>query len=278
MRPAGHEMMPEEREAFDVAAALPCLAGAGWRAVLRGGLERLLGLDATRRNFRSAAALPDGEDFAKALQAFGVGLDAPCFAAALPKEGPVVVMANHPFGGADALALGALCRGWRPDSRVFANALATALPGIGRHLIPLAILGEEDAARTNAMGLRQAVGHLRGGGLIAVFPSGEVARRRNGVVAEGPWLPQVVALALKLGAQIVVVRFSGGCPVWWHFAGAIHPMLRTALLPRVLLAMRGASVKCRALRIDPATLVGLDAEAAAVELRAQMLALGVDGL
>lgn len=264
--------MPPEREPFDLRSALPSLAGEGWRGQGRRALDLALGLPEVRRRFHAAASSPDGEDFARTLEAFGIEVDATGTDAALPSSGPVVVMANHPFGGADALALGALCRSRRADSLFLANSLATDVPGIGRHMIPLSILGEDDAARTNAAGLRRALGHLQKGGLLAVFPAGEVARWRDSAVAEGPWLPQALALARKTGATLVLLHFAGRAPVWWHLAGAIHPLVRTALLPRVLLAMRGSRIHCRAVRFDPTPLAGLDLHAAAAELRRRTLA------
>lgn len=264
--------MPPEREPFDLRSALPSLAGEGWRGQARRTLDLALGLPEVRRRFRAAASSPHGEDFARTLEAFGIEVDATGTDAALPSSGPVVVMANHPFGGADALALGALCRSRRADSLFLANSLATDVPGIGRHMIPLSILGEDDAARTNAAGLRRALGHLQKGGLLAVFPAGEVARWRDSAVAEGPWLPQALALARKTGATLVLLHFAGRAPVWWHLAGAIHPLVRTALLPRVLLAMRGSRIHCRAVRFDPTPLAGLDLHAAAAELRRRTLA------
>jgi putative hemolysin len=264
--------MPSEREPFDLRSALPGLAGEGWRGGVRRALDHALGLPEIRRRFRTAAAASHGEDFARTLEAFGIEVDAAGLDAALPSSGPVVVMANHPFGGADALALGALCRARRVDSLFLANSLATAVPGIGRHMIPLSILGEDDAARTNAAGLRRALGHLQKGGLLAVFPAGEVARWRGGEVAEGPWLPQTLALARKTAATLVLLHYAGRAPAWWHLAGAAHPLVRTALLPRVLLAMRGTRIQCRAFRFDPAPLAGLDLGAAAAELRRRTLA------
>lgn len=264
--------MPPEREPFDLRSALPSLAGEGWRGQARRALDLALGLPEVRRRFRAAASSPHGEDFARTLEAFGIEVDATGTDAALSSSGPVVVMANHPFGGADALALGALCRSRRADSLFLANSLATDVPGIGRHMIPLSILGEDDAARTNAAGLRRALGHLQKGGLLAVFPAGEVARWRDSAVAEGPWLPQAFALARKTGATLVLLHFAGRAPVWWHLAGAIHPLVRTALLPRVLLAMRGSRIHCRAVRFDPTPLAGLDLHAAAAELRRRTLA------
>jgi putative hemolysin len=235
-------------EPFDLTEVLPFLAGNGWRGMARRSLERLLGLGRVREAFRRAAE-GSGEPFTEAFRAFGLAVEAPGFDQAVPPAGPVIVVANHPFGGADALALGSLCRTRRPDSLLLANRMTADIPGLGPLTIPLSILNEDTAARDNARSLRMALQHLRGGGLLACFPSGEVASLRDGKVAEGPWSPHIAALALKAKADFVVVGFPGQAPDWFHQAGKLHPLVRTALLPRVLLAMHGRTISCHTRRI-----------------------------
>ena len=260
--------MPSDREPFDLRAALPFLEGEGWRGNLRRTLDEVLGLRQVRISFDEATRL-GAEPFAAAVEAFGLSIEAKDFDL-IPASGPVVVMANHPFGGADALSLGALCMARRPDTLLMANEMAAALTVLGESMLPLSILGDEGSARKNAPSLRRTLEHLRKGGLLAVFPSGEVANWKGSAVEEGPWSPHIAALAAKCGAQVVLVRYFGKAPAWLHLAGGIHPLARTALLPRVLLAMRGTTVTCKA---SPATLDGLDPKEAAALLRKQALAI-----
>lgn len=231
----------DDRELFDLRAALPALDGGGWRDRVRRALDEALGLPQVRRHFH-AATLAEGEPFAAALAAFGVELTV-TGANAIPVRGPVVVMANHPFGGADALALAALCHARRPDTLLMANEMAAALPVLGASMVPLSILGGEDSARKNASSLKRSLQHLRGGGLLAVFPSGEVASWRGAGVEESPWSRHIAALAARTAATVVLARFSGRAPAWFHLLGILHPLVRTALLPRVLLSQAGRRVE-----------------------------------
>jgi putative hemolysin len=257
-----------DREPFDLRAALPFLEGDGWRGNLRRALDEILGLREVRRSFDEATRR-EIEPFAAATGAFGLSIEAKGFDH-IPASGPVVVMANHPFGGADALSLGALCMERRPDTLLMANEMAAALPVLGESMLPLSILGNEGSARKNAPSLRRSLEHLRKGGLLAVFPSGEVANWKGSAVEEGPWSPHLAALAAKCGAQVVLVRFFGRTPAWFHLAGGIHPLVRTALLPRVLLAMRGSTVRCRAC---PALRDASGTAESAIALRRQTLAI-----
>jgi putative hemolysin len=264
--------MPPDREPFDLRVALPFLEGDGWRGRVRGLLDALLGLPEVRASFREGAA-SEGEGFAAALRAFGLELAAEGFAEAVPESGPVVVMANHPFGGADALAMGALCMARRSDTLLMANEMAAELPVLGESMLPLSILGAEGSSRKNAVVLKRSLDHLRSGGLLAVFPSGEVANWKGSAVEECAWSPHIAALAMKTGAEIVTMKFFGKTPPWFHLAGGIHPMVRTALLPRVLLAMRGQTVRGQAGKLERGCLEGMDAAGAAAWLRARTISM-----
>jgi len=266
--------MSAEREPFDLRDALPSLDGGGWRVPVRAFLDATLGLTAVRRRFHEGTLGP-GEPFAEAVRAYGLTVDLAPFAEAVPRTGPVIVMANHPFGGADALTLGALCRAHRPeDTLLMANATGARLPVLGDYMLPLSILGDENSARQNAPSLKRSLLHLRRGGLLAVFPSGEVASWKGDAVTEAAWSPHLAALAIKTGATVAPMRYFGRTPPWLHLAGGIHPLLRTALLPRVLLAMRGTHVRYQVGGLIPAERLAQEADPAAF-LRATTM--GISG-
>jgi len=150
-----------------------------------------------------------------------------------------MVVANHPFGGPDALALGALCTKTRPDVLMLANQMAAEIPVLRPVTLPLSILGGESAARINAASLRKPLAHLKAGGCLAVFPAGEVASRKGRHIVESPWSSHIAALAQRTQTPVLPVRFHGHNPFWFHLLGEIHPLIRTALLPRLLLLSEG---------------------------------------
>jgi putative hemolysin len=189
----------------------------------------------------------------------------------IPATGPAVIVSNHPFGGADAIVQIALGRRRRTDYLILANEVAASAPGIGPFCLPLSILGGRDAARRNAATLKAALDHLRGGGLLGVFPAGEVStwRPHLGKIADGPWSPHIASLAVKASAPVLPLRFFGSNPPWFHLGGGLHPMVRTVLLPRAILAARGRTVICRAGDwISPEALAELPVETRTAFLRA----------
>jgi putative hemolysin len=93
----------------------------------------------------------------------------------------------------------------------------------------------------NARHLLAAVQWLRNGGLLAAFPSGEVAHwqiRANRVV-DPPWSAASARLARIGSATLIPAWFSGANSLGFQLAGLLHPNFRTAALPAELINKRG---------------------------------------
>lgn len=155
----------------------------------------------------------------------------------LPPSGPVIVVANHPFGGVEGLVMASQLLRARADVRLMANHLLAALPELRPYLITVNPFGGRQAARDNVRGLRESLRWLKGGGVLGVFPAGEVAhfQWRDRRIVEPPWNGTVAWLARESGAVVVPLHFRGANGPLFHLAGLVHPRLRTALLPRELL-------------------------------------------
>ena len=157
--------------------------------------------------------------------------------ARIPSEGPVVAVANHPFGLLDAALLAALLPERRPDVKFLGNRVLEAIPEISERLI---VVDPDDDARGAAIsvaGLRRALTLLREGGMLAVFPAGEVSHwtPRSRRVEDRAWHPSVGGLIRRSGATAVPIYVDGANSALFQLAGLVHPRLRTALLPRELL-------------------------------------------
>ena len=90
----------------------------------------------------------------------------------IPKSGPVVVVANHPFGILEGAVLATALARVRPDVRFLANDVLSAIPEIKDLLIPVDAMGGSSAAQRNTSGLRRSIEFLQGGGCLVVFPAG----------------------------------------------------------------------------------------------------------
>src|SRR5215467_16048288 len=95
--------------------------------------------------------------------------------ARIPQTGAALVVANHPFGILDGAVLGALLTRIRNDVKILTNYLLAAVEEVRELCIYLDPFARPSSHRVNAGGLRQAVNHLKNGGLLAMFPAGEVS-------------------------------------------------------------------------------------------------------
>jgi putative hemolysin len=196
-------------------------------------------------NVKAAGA----DDFCKAtLDYLDIDIDAAeRELAQVPEEGPVIVVANHPFGGIEGLVLGYLLRQIRPDVRLLANDLLAQIPEMAPLCIFVDALQTGSARRTNIRGLHQAIDWTKDGGCLAVFPGGEVSSwdPRTRRIADPPWKNHIANLVKRTGASVVPIFFDGRNRALFHIAGLINPYLRTVLLPRELLSKQHQHIPIR---------------------------------
>ncbi|NLB69216.1 MAG: lysophospholipid acyltransferase family protein [Lentisphaerae bacterium] len=163
----------------------------------------------------------------------------------IPREGPVIVVSNHPFGGIEGVVLLSLRRNRRPDSKVLANYMLQLIPELREQFIPVNPFGTKDAARENITPLVEAMKWLRSGNVLGVFPAGEVSSvdLKSGRVRDPAWSVTVAGIARKTKATVVPVFFAGRNPAIFQIAGLIHPRLRTIMLPSMMDNKKRSSIE-----------------------------------
>jgi putative hemolysin len=168
--------------------------------------------------------------------------------AQIPATGAAIVTANHPFGILDGAILASLLTKIRPDVRFLANGLLSVVPELRELLIPVDPISGPSAAGKNGRGLRRSIEHLQKGGMLVIFPAGEVAHFRwhAGAVTDAEWNPIVVRLLSIEPAAVVPLYVAGANGPIFQIAGMVHPAFRTALLGRELLNKRGRRVEVHA--------------------------------
>ncbi len=163
-----------------------------------------------------------------------------------PKEGPLIIIANHPFGIADPVALARWAAQFRPDLKVMTNSLLLAMPELGPHIIAVNPFGGEKAAKSNLAPMKEAIRLLRAGGTLIIFPAGEVAAYKLGRgLEETAWSHHVGSLVRRTQATVLPVYFPGRNSAMFHTAGLIHPRLRTSLLLREFSKRHGGVIHMR---------------------------------
>ncbi len=209
-------------------------------------VEALLSIPTLNQLFAQSRQRREPTYFATALRLLNVSYDLSAEdAAKIPLHGPLVVVANHPFGALDGLILGDILTRIRPDARLLGNRLLGRIPELQPHIIPVNAFG--GAAHDNAASLRRAITWLKQGGALAIFPAGVVSHLqvRQGCVADPAWNANVAGLIRHTGATVVTVFFEGRNSAIFQVSGLIHPLLRTVLLPSELLKRRGSRLSVR---------------------------------
>ncbi len=162
----------------------------------------------------------------------------------IPARGPVIIVANHPFGLIEGPVIGALLAGRRPDFKFLGNSMLCHFPELREHVIAVDLFSADRAA-TNWKPLRESIAWVRKGGVLIIFPAGEVASVQLGglQIADPSWNPNVARLVRLTGAPVVPLYIHGANGAGFHMAGLLHPSLRTALLPRELLNKKGSTIQ-----------------------------------
>jgi putative hemolysin len=220
--------------------------GAGWpaslAALVRNPLESLLRLDDLNATYQRAVAPEELQTFPRALLAqLAVAIEiSDDDMARIPTTGPLIVVANHPFGIVEGLVMAAVLESVRWDSKIMVNRWLACIPEAHQRCIFVDTFDSRASRQANVRGLRESMAWLKRHGALGIFPAGEVAhwdptQRR---VIDPPWNEAVIALARKNSATVLPMYFAGSNGPLFQMAGLIHPRLRTALLPREFLNKR----------------------------------------
>lgn len=184
-----------------------------------------------------------GFDFVAAGLAFIEGsyqVD-PAALARIPASGRLLIVANHPSGALDALALLDAVGRVRRDVRIVANDLLGAIGPLQELLLPVRILGGK-AQRGSLHAVEQALAAEQ---CVIVFPAGEVSRLSLRGIRDGRWQRGFVRFARAAGAPVLPVRVQGRNSALFYGASTLFKPAGTALLAREMFARRGRPLRLR---------------------------------
>ena len=155
----------------------------------------------------------------------------------IPKEGPCVIVCNHPHGMSDGLMFGDIAMKVRSDIRIVVNEFLQCVRGMVPYEIMVDVYGGEAAKRANMAGMREILRWLKGGHCILVFPSGSAATysHQDRRVIDDPWQPNIASLIRKTGATVVPMHISGRTGIFFQLLSVINKGIRANFLAREIL-------------------------------------------
>lgn len=202
-----------------------------WQRGLVDLVERLSGRERLYRLYRD---YDRSQDFFSAaverlkldIQLSGRGLDG------IPTKGPLVVVANHPFGVIDGIALAHLIAQRRQDLKIVAHGLLTRAPEAAERILPIDFSTSKQALATNLETRQSCEQWLEGGGSILIFPAGAVssAPAFGHAIEDERWKPFTARLIQRARADVLPLFTYGRNSLLFQGASLVHPAARAALL------------------------------------------------
>ncbi len=166
---------------------------------------------------------------------------------AIPRQGSVICVANHPFGGVEGLIMGSLLASSRADSRLLSVHLLECIHGLAAWSFFCSPSSSKKAVLSNYGPLRKAYSWLKEGHCLGIFPSGEVStfQFKKLSTVDPVWNPKTARLILKTKATVVPVFFYGRNSIVFHALGLLSLRLRNCTVAREFFRMRGRNIALR---------------------------------
>ncbi len=226
--------MPRRRQvARDISYSYSATTRGG-RALIR-LMENATGrIGLIKRADGYAEEVAQGRDFWQVMvERYGLGLEVIGGALDnLPRDGPLIVIANHPYGILDGLILGHILSVVRGDFRILANSVFRKAEDLDRVVLPISFEDSREALAQNIATRKAAFSYLAEGGCIGIFPGGTVATaaRPFSHPMDPGWRTFTARLIAKSGATVVPIFFDGHTSRLFQLASHLHATLRMGLL------------------------------------------------
>ncbi|MDD3774662.1 MAG: lysophospholipid acyltransferase family protein [Sulfurovaceae bacterium] len=145
----------------------------------------------------------------------------------IPPFGKVVIIANHPLGALDALALIYLLKDIRKDIKIVANSFLNQFDQLKDILIPV----DNIHNKTDKNSLKKIYDALDEGQAVIIFPSGEVSRARVDGIKDTAWKSGFLKIALKTRAPILPIYIKAKNSKTFYMLSWLNRSFATATLP-----------------------------------------------
>lgn len=226
-------MEDDRREDLEISYACSA-ATRGGRVVIR-ALENVAGrIRLIRRAQCCEREIADGRDFWQVIvDRYGLSLEvARGSLDGIPKSGPLIAIANHPYGILDGLMLGCILSMTLGDFRIVAHRVFRKAEDLDRAILPVSFDETPEAVRRNVATRKTALDYLAKGGAIGIFPGGTVSTAPKPFTRplDPVWRGFTAKMIAESDAAVVPLHFFGRNSRLFQIAGHLHYTLRVALL------------------------------------------------
>ncbi|MGL4198771.1 MAG: lysophospholipid acyltransferase family protein [Allorhizobium sp.] len=168
-------------------------------------------------------------------------------------EGPIVIVANHPFGIGDGIAVLAIAEQLGRPFRVLINNELLKVPEMAPYSLPVSFEETKEALAINMQTRHEALRLLKEGVTVVIFPAGGVATAKKGFgrAEDLPWKMFPAKLIQAAKANVVPVFFEGQNGRLFHLASKISLTLRVSLLIREFRRLSGSTISARVGQMIP---------------------------
>ena len=149
----------------------------------------------------------------------------------IPRQGPALIVANHPTGIADGIVLHHLLRALRPDVFFYANSdILRVLPQMEDLIAPVEWRPDRRTHGKTRETMAFTRAAIEAGRLGVIFPSGRLAKRRGLRLYERPWMASAAMIARKFDLPVIPVNIRARNSALFYLFDLLHPTLRDITL------------------------------------------------
>lgn len=211
------------------------------------------------RKFEKAGVQEGRQFFTQSLDFMGIDLIvSPEEIDNIPATGGLIVVANHPHGMVDGMVMAELVGRKREDFLILTRSLISGVKEISQFMLPVPFPHEENSFKDSIKMRQTAMAHLKAGGVIILFPAGQVASSDSlfGPAIEREWNPFTAKMIQRSGATVLPIFFPGQNSRLYLIADRISATIRQGLLlhevvhslnkpqkPRIGKTLEGAEMK-----------------------------------
>jgi putative hemolysin len=167
--------------------------------------------------------------------------DSDIFTKHIPQSGACIIISNQPFGGLESILLIKIIGEVRSDIKIVSTQLLQQIEPIGAYF-----LDNPFSRKSVLSGQEKAVEHLSQGGILCLFPAGEVSHLDNSsVLSDRQWQIPTLKFIKQQKVPVLPVHFQGNNSKLFYLLEKLHSSLAQLKLPTEILYQKKKPVKIR---------------------------------